>query len=180
MVESLTGYITRLAEAHDVYPVKLLALEVLPLTEGKLISEPSAHSLSTHLARNGQACNGMGEVAMGLLQALWRLTRRDDLHSLTMLAWSRVLAWEGLLRRTRAWCSVCYEEQAQSGQQVYDQLLWALHVVTICPKHRQPWQQLARTLIVVVACRCWLRIPGRGGARGAIDGWANPVRLRRP
>lgn len=138
IVESLTGYITRLAEAHCVYPVKLLAFEVLPLTEGKLISSPSAHSLSTHLARNGQACNGMGEVAMSLLQALWRLTRRPDLHSLTMLAWSRVLAWEGLLRRTRAWCPACYEEQARSGQPVYDQLLWALHVVAICPKHRQP------------------------------------------
>lgn len=137
-VESLTGYITRLAEAHDIHPIKLLAYEILPLTEGTLIRRPSDDSLSTHLVRNGLVSNGMGEVAFSLVQALSKLTIRTDLHSLTMLAWSRVLAWEGLLRRTRAWCPACYDEQSLSRGSVYDQLLWALHAVTICPKHRQP------------------------------------------
>lgn len=60
---------------------------------------------------------------------------RDDLRFLTMLTWRRLLAYVGLLRKRRAWCSKCYTEQISSNSPVYDQLLWALEDVKACPRH---------------------------------------------
>src|SRR4051812_48202995 len=57
-----------------------------------------------------------------------------------MHMWSTVIASKQLLRLNRAWCSTCYDEQVKSGAIVYDQLLWALAIVTICPRHHQRLQ----------------------------------------
>jgi TniQ len=52
-----------------------------------------------------------------------------------MLIWANVLPAQGLIRPKRAWCPSCYEEWRVSGQVINDPLLWALEVVTICPRH---------------------------------------------
>jgi len=78
-----------------------------------------------------------------LLVVRWNLTQptlRPDLVSLTMLPWNQVLPRSTLLRTTRAWCPACYHDRREGGQALYDPLLWALRVVTVCPHHQSPLQ----------------------------------------
>lgn len=177
-VESLTGYITRLAEEHCLYPGKLITLEILPVSEGRFLSGPRPEDISTHLIRTGSGCNGLGDLARIFVQALEELTLRKGLRALTLLRWGRLLAWEGLLRRTRAWCPACYTEQLQAGAPVYDQLLWTLDVVSVCLKHQRtleircPHEECGRTMPVLTArtrpgwcsrCGRWLGLGSRSG-----------------
>jgi hypothetical protein len=81
-----------------------------------------------------------------------------------MLPWGAAVASQDLLRRGRAQCRACYEEQVALGQPVYEPLLWSLKVVSVCPRHRRPLQPLcfrrecrtAQTWTegAIVRCRC--------------------------
>jgi hypothetical protein len=129
-VESLTGYIARLAESHCL-PVRTLILrEIVP------------HSLKVYRSTNlfgtrslTGALNGTGTMASDLVKLLKCLTRRDDLTYLTLLPWAEILPQRKLLRPIRAWCSACYEEWSATQQLIYEPLIWSVDVVTVCPHH---------------------------------------------
>jgi len=137
-VESLTGYVARLAEAHSVRPRHLVAVEILPLLGRPYLAATPFPSLLEAFWRNdSHACNGMRRLARDLVGALKTLTGRDDLRFLTLLPWAEVLALRQLQRPTRAYCPACFEEWRQSGQVVYEPLLWTLTPMVICPRHQQ-------------------------------------------
>ena len=141
-VESLTGYIARLAEAHGLPPGILVLTEIAPLVkEGYVFSGSSKDKAleKVYGSRNGKRIlNGMDLTATALVQALEALTQRENLHFLTMLTWGDVLSSKGLLRDSRAWCRICYDCWYVTGQTVYEPLIWALDVVTVCPLHGYP------------------------------------------
>src|SRR5215470_6463846 len=139
MVESLTSYLTRLAEAHSVFPRVLVAKEITPVVDPHLASRATYRS--TGFWKQCPALNGVTSLAAGMVQALQQLTQRNDLRFLTMLPWKEVLADSRLVRRTRAWCPLCYEEWRVSHQEVYDPLLWALEDITHCLRHGVQLQQ---------------------------------------
>jgi hypothetical protein len=138
-VESLTSYITRLAEAHCVPPRELMVREVLPNIEASFKKKYSRGTLSAKRFHPEvtQTFNGSGKLAGLLVQALNSLTSRSDLQFLTMLPWSSVLLRDGNLRTGRAWCPKCYEEWQKKQMAVYEPLLWSLRAVTVCPLHEQ-------------------------------------------
>lgn len=144
MVESLTSYVMRLAEAHSVHPYVLVRKQILPL-----LNWPSFYKddhlvhgrLSTFLGQQSVSLNGLTGPVSDFVQALEQLTMCHDLHLLTMLPYKEVLSGQALLRRTKAWCSRCYEEWRQAGQIIYEPLLWMLSVITLCPKHGRPLEQ---------------------------------------
>lgn len=156
-VESLTGYVVRLAEAHCVSTSALVTEEVLPAMKPQgLGSRPAA----TWLGNHGPHFNGMGDTAREAVEALTHLTGRPDLVSLTLRPWAEVLAPHGLLRlgkHPRVWCSSCYAEALERGAPLYEQLLWAIAVVVVCPRHRQrlrdrcPYNDCARVLPGIAA-----------------------------
>ncbi|MBW4534277.1 MAG: TniQ family protein [Pleurocapsa minor HA4230-MV1] len=43
-----------------------------------------------------------------------------------------------LLRKSKAWCSHCYEQWQKTGKTIYEPLLWSFEAITVCPKHFQP------------------------------------------
>ncbi len=139
-VESLTGYVARLAEAHSVTPRTLVVHELLPLLGRAHLSKPVNSSLSAFWRADTRALNGMRTLARDWVKALETQTGREDLRFLTMLTWSEVLSATGLLRLQRAWCPACYEEWRRAGQVVYEPLLWSLQVVRVCPRHRRHLQ----------------------------------------
>ena len=58
------------------------------------------------------------------------------------------------MKKTRAWCPQCYYEWHEQQEPLYEPLIWALEIVTICPKHHIPLLQachICRSLIP------WLR-----------------------
>ncbi len=128
-VESLTSYITRLAHAHCVEPRMLVVHEILPNLR-KLGWLGSKHQRPLTI-------NGIGSLASQWVQAVEELTLCRNLQFSTMLTWSNVIDYHGIVHNTRAWCQSCYEEALQTGQIIYDPLIWSLRVVTRCPRHHQ-------------------------------------------
>jgi hypothetical protein len=142
-VESLTGYLARLATTHGVLVRRLVEAEILPLLGRSYLLSPEHKGRSSSFWQDSEtrALNGTGSLARDLVQVLETLTGRDDLRWLTMRPWAEVVPVKGLLRRQRAWCPACYEEWCQTGAVIYDPLLWTLAPVTACPRHRRHLEQ---------------------------------------
>ena len=112
MIESLTSYISRLAEAHCVHPHVLMRDEILPHI-------PQAGKPKDNIKnvwRNSPIMNGLTSTTTRIVQVLESLTLQDELSILTMLPWKYVLSNRRLIRRNKAWCPSCYEEWRDAGQ----------------------------------------------------------------
>lgn len=135
-VESLASYVARLAQAHQVSSVSLINHTIRPMACQQFGSTLTGtmHASATY------KLNGLGGWTKATVPALQGMTGYDNLRPLTMWSWHQVLSPNNLLRHTRAWCPACYEQARQTGQGIYDQLLWSLAPVTHCPRHRQPLQ----------------------------------------
>lgn len=131
-VESLTSYITRLAQSHNVFPGVLMGREIAPLIN-KANSGANLHKIYDRTA----TLNGTGVMALSLVQALQILTLHDNLQYSTMLPWTDVLPTRALLRSVRAWCPTCYEEWQSNNQILYEPLTWAIDAVKVCSFHHQ-------------------------------------------
>jgi len=139
LVESLTSYIARLAEAHVVTPGVLLTKELYPRasrarSNGQPRTPPGPNYDFLYDAR---LLNGRGKCAEGWVPVVEALTGQPNLHLLTMLTWKELLSAHGLLRSSRAWCPCCFEEWRRSERAIYDPLLWAIKPVSMCPVHRR-------------------------------------------
>jgi hypothetical protein len=141
-VESLTSYFTRLSATHYVSPAVLLSQEVAPLINKSYLFRGGARpgtggsALADSFRIHTRAINSMGVITVDWIGALESLTLRNDLQKLTMLPWSNVLSQRHLLRASRAWCPVCYEEWRQNDKTIYDPLLWTLSEFNICLHHQ--------------------------------------------
>ena len=104
-MESLTSYITRLAEAHCVSTGVLFSKEIDALTgKGKL----STFRLEENAGYSTHAINGRGGPARDFVRAFESLTHRSGLRYLTLLPWEDVLPHQGgIQRHSRAWCVPC-------------------------------------------------------------------------
>ena len=137
MAESLTSYLTRLAEAHSVHLRTLVTDEILPLLNQSHLYRDN-RPVYDHLTRfwkQSTTLNGTSATSSAWVQALEQLTLRSDLRFLTMLTFADVLSSRGLLRCTQAWCPACYEKWREADQVIYQPLLWALEVIQVCPHH---------------------------------------------
>lgn len=141
-VESLTGYIARLAAAHTVSVADLVSLTpvrdivkgptVLP--QGGTLQRASRHGFQPM----GYTLNCLTDMTRKWIEVLEAATLRRDLSVLTFPPFASVATRSFLLRQVRAWCPRCYGERREANSGVYDSLLWALRVVTVCPQHQQP------------------------------------------
>lgn len=143
-VESLTGYITRLAAAHSVDTGTLFREELVPLFNRSYLLTPEGKPVPSALVfiKTIHALNGMSRGAAAWVSALETLTRFDHLRYLTLLAWKDVLTLRSLTRTKRAWCPDCFTEQREQRQPVYDALVWTLNCITVCVRHRQRLETL--------------------------------------
>lgn len=130
-VESLSGYVARLAENHSTTLYYLFSREVAPI-----INKPGTISRRVSFASFAKAINGLGVIAADMVSVFEKLSLRKDLTYTTMLPWAKAISSKSLTREARAWCHACYEECVE-GNEVYDQLLWSVQSVTACAKHKQ-------------------------------------------
>ena len=139
LVESLTSYIQRLAEAHAVETGALVNHELrlrVPFAKGNRPGQiPSMPPYPFYL--EAYRLNGTGDRTRLWVAALEELTQVRRLDVLTILPWADAIDCRHLLRTNRAWCSSCYEAWLSSGHPVYEPLLWMLQVVTVCSDHLQ-------------------------------------------
>lgn len=141
-VESLTGFASRLAVAHDVTLAALFGREIAPLLNKEHLRRSEARSnknavLAISFRPLERAVNGTGATARSFAEALERLTMRVGLSYLTMLTWKDVISHRHLIRRTKAWCPACYEQWRLENTVIYEPLLWSLEVISSCPDHRR-------------------------------------------
>jgi hypothetical protein len=179
-VESLTGYIARLAAAHAVETGLLVSRELLPriprtrgVSAGQLRVKMPEYSFEAH------ALNGSGDRSRLWVSLLEQLTCIDRLDFLTALPWATMISCVHLLRPHRAWCSSCYGEKPSQEDSVYERLLWAFQLVTVCPTHGRRLSTVCpscgRTQRVLSAkvrsgycsrCQCWLGTAGATNTSG--------------
>lgn len=162
LVESLTSYTTRLAEAHNLSPAVLLGRVLAPLMEKKYWLQGGARpgtrgsALSNSFMVHAKAINGTGLIARNWVNVLETLTMRPDLRFLTMLPWANALPLRNLFRPTLAWCPSCYQEWSINEQAVYQPLLWTLRDVKVCVQHqrclRTACQHCGRSLSLLARC----------------------------
>jgi len=140
LVESMTGYVARLAEAYDV-PVQVLSRDEL----GPLLARPqlsTANHAASFLRSTGHAINGKDHLAHDTIVALDTLLGGYDLRTLTMCAWADAISSHDLMRAVRTWCPRCYQTWLEAGETPYDPLLWAIAVVTVCPVHHHDLESI--------------------------------------
>ena len=144
-VESLTGYIARLAEAHAVSVGDLVGPKLLrEIAEGPPLfpQEGRYHRTPRHgFQAMSYTLNRVTETSRKWIHALETATLRQDFSALTLLPFEGVVSDWFLLRRDRAWCPRCYEERRGANSALYDSLLWAVKAVSICPRHQQPLEE---------------------------------------
>jgi transcriptional regulator with XRE-family HTH domain len=145
-VESLSGYVARLAAAHAVSVGDLVGRELSTsaskplLSFGLFMRRNRASSHGFHARQ--YTMNGFGITAKNWVEALERATLQTDLRLLTLLPFENVLNRNAMFRRTRAWCPACYEDWRSAGEAVYEPLLWAVALVTMCPRHQRPLEDV--------------------------------------
>lgn len=131
-IESLTGYISRLAEAHCITVYRFFKYLLYPLiNKTHIFYERTA--INTNLA----GINSIDVSATQAVHAIESLTLRNDITFLTLLPWSNVLVNLGLLAPNRQWCPYCYEEWRSMGHVVYEPLLWIFRDVRFCLRHER-------------------------------------------
>lgn len=136
-VESLTSYISRIAECHCV------------LT-GALLSKLLAHYLKKHYitaigSRGGNGfydsssgVNGIGTLANDFVKVIEMLTCRSDLKMLTLLPWANITSTRDLLSLKKKWCPSCFDESIVDGTPLYESLIWCFKESKYCIKHHTP------------------------------------------
>lgn len=140
MVESLTSYISRLANAHSVLLRTLVTDEILPnLNRTHLYQkgQPIYDHLTTFWKRSAMI-NGTCSTAGNWVNTIEQLTQRNDLCYLTMIKFANVLSWRELTRPTQAWCPLCYDEWRETGRMIYQPLIWQLSAISHCSQHNAP------------------------------------------
>lgn len=150
LVESATGYSSRLALNHNVTLAVLFGYEIAPLLDKNHLRNSEARSnknavLSNSFRTLAPAIDGHGIVAETYIASLQKLTMRNDLRFLTMLPWKEVISHRHLIRPKRAWCPACYDEWRGDGDDVYEPLAWSLAVVTMCIRHRRSLRSRCRS-----------------------------------
>src|SRR5438132_1372828 len=166
--ESLTSYLNRLAWRHHVPPQHLVAQEIVP----HLSQSYSRQHLSVFSWSTAMSVNGNGPLAREWANILEGLTKRSDLHALTLQWWVGDLPPHKLVREKPAWCPACYAEWKDQGMPIYEPLLWIFPAVTMCMKHlckleeycpgcerRQSFIRLQSALDECPRCKTWLGSP---------------------
>ena len=125
LVESLTGFVSRLAVARHLPSSAIFDRLVRPLVREGVVQQ----SL---------------QLTSFLVGALSRLTGLPRLSHLTLLPWRGFLAVRSgaLRRRPKRWCCRCLAGWRRRGTELREPLLWRVSVVQRCPVHRIPFSEL--------------------------------------
>ncbi|MGF2621034.1 TniQ family protein [Bacillus cereus] len=133
-VESLTSYISRLAQEHNVLTGTLINRILAPnMDKGYLIK--SAQSGGNRFYDGAKSVNGYCKNASDFSQVLESLTLRNDLIDLTLMKWKGIVSLRGLLKKSLSWCPNCIYEWKVKGNQIYYPLSWYLSSMQVCLIH---------------------------------------------
>ena len=141
-VESLTGYVARIAEAHCVTVSDLVGAELSdPACPTPLFTPYPGKGRSNFFYTQLYSVNGIADVPRKWVSVLETATLRQGLSDLTLLAFADLFSESHLFRNVSAWCPSCFESRRRCGVR-YESLLWAIGIVKVCPLHREPLEEI--------------------------------------
>lgn len=188
-VESLTGYIARLAQSHCLTTEELLLYEIVPFMDHRGLQADSQTLYQLLVSRRllTQENETRGDLVQALLQALEELTGRQDLWQLSLLRGASEIFAFSLLRPYQAWCPICYQQWCNDNRVIYTPLLWLLISSNVCICHPQqallercPYCQSQFSALTKQSCpgycsKChqWLGhlAPAESGCEAVDDEW---------
>ena len=132
-VESLTGYVQRLASEYVIPPARLFHDEIVPVLRENGLWTGKRPDL---LNRRSRGMDGAESAADHAVDAVARLTGRSDLRRCTYLQMMTLDVFHKAvaLERQKRWCPSCWVDDA-SKHGPYERKLWSLSVVDACPIH---------------------------------------------
>ncbi len=148
--ESLTSYISRLAEAHCVSVGTLIGKEMAPVLGKEYIIKSSKNGGNTFY-KSGNELNGIGKLADDFAQCLSEFTGLNSVKSLTLVALHDVLPIRDMFRQNKAWCPLCLESWHKKSNPIYEPLIWCIKAVKLCEIHG--------TMLSSICSNCRMEIP---------------------
>ena len=136
--ESISSYLTRLAEAHCVTLKKLVMAEIAPLVMGEEYHSAMASKSACAIFGNSDAkpaINGMKDKTKTLVDVLEKLTLQENLQHLSCLTYQGTIKERSLFRQHKAWCPKCFEQRAVENKPLYEPLLWSFKDANYCSEH---------------------------------------------
>lgn len=118
-VESLTSYLTRLAENHCVNVLDI----ILDVTGSE----------RTVTNQYGKSLNRNSNLSELVIEQLRMKTGVVEIGRLTLAGWDFIDT--GVLRYSKAWCPICFFEWGRLKQPLYEPLLWFFKIIDICVIH---------------------------------------------
>ncbi len=134
MVESLTSYITRLSHAHNLTVKNMLQFVIFPLLKKNKYIYQSINNNRFSLSRN---INGTDFTTIDFINALEKLTSRNDLSYLTLISWKGIIT-KNSIGNHKKWCPYCLNAMQGKNTPSYHPLLWNLKDISICSVHNTP------------------------------------------
>lgn len=128
MMECLTSYIIRLANAHRISTNLLMRFAIR-----------NSNSRNANLVYR-RYINGFGNVPLCVVEGLENLTKREDINYLGTLNWKGFIQG-GILRERKAWCPHCLREWKNTQKPIYEPLLWQFNDIDTCQIHNSELQQ---------------------------------------
>ncbi len=142
LVESLTGFIGRLAVARHLAAPVIFDRLIRPLVSKGVVRD--SLRLSAYLASDSVVYDGLGKPAEEVAGALTHLTGLEGLSLHTLLPWRLLLpaTRNGAMRWGRKrWCASCFAAWRAQGKEFWEPLLWRMKPVRRCPVHRVPFSE---------------------------------------
>ena len=133
MVECLSSYIHRLAEAHGLPTWILVCKELAPRFGRWSLLASNGHC--DLFGKLGMTINGNNDTALEISAILKSLTGHSGLSALTFCRLGALVAAGRILRKTQAWCPECLEQWRGNDMTVYQPLIWMLSSLKTCPIH---------------------------------------------
>jgi AraC-like DNA-binding protein len=125
-VESLTGYLKRLAQAHHLKVVDLVTF---------CSTQTDTHVLPSTLQKLSRI-DGMTDSGQAWSALLGKLTCQEMVDCLTMNYWRALLNPYRMLRQYHAWCPQCFADAVRRETPLYEPLAWRLQCVGVCTVHQ--------------------------------------------
>jgi len=111
-VESLTGYVARLAEAHCVTVSDLVGAELSdPASSAPLWTPYPGTNRANYFYPQSYSVNGIAGAPRKWASILKAATLQQSLADLTLLAFEDVFSESRLFRKVSAWCPSCFESR---------------------------------------------------------------------
>ncbi|GAA0713259.1 TniQ family protein [Dokdonella soli] len=132
-VESMTSFISRLANVHC-----LSAGQLLDLLKSRIPAEDGETDIVNSIyARGPHELVGYSTAVKTLTRRLTLATGEHALSEASLLFLKPALSrnCRAAVHKVRRWCPACYSDFRRAGDSGYDLLIWHLQAITSCPVH---------------------------------------------